>query len=84
MFNKYYTISKLKEAFKEAGMNVSLSWIYRQEAKGNLKFERSTTNFKKPVGNKKLAAVRLIHEDQISQIVNAFLPGGKGYWSYEK
>lgn len=80
---KYYTISKLVEAFNEAGLTVSASWLHRQERKGNLKFERSTTNFKKPVGNRPLAAVRLIKEDQIPDIVKAFLPGGKGFWNYE-
>ena len=83
MTQQYHTIGKLKEAFELAGMNVSKQWIQRQEAKGNLKLPRSTTNFKKSQGTRKIGAVRVVTDNQIAQIVNAFLPGGKGYWSYE-
>ena len=84
----YYTINHLKEAFDKAGFRIngrpiSKMWIYRQEQKGNLKIPRSTTNFKKAQGSRKSAGVRLLTEQQIQEIVEAFLPGGKGYWSYE-
>ena len=78
-----YTIKDLLQAFKDAGYPVSKSWIIRQEQKGNLKIPRSTTNFKKAQGSRKSAGVRLLTEQQIQEIVEAFLPGGKGYWSYE-
>lgn len=83
MSNKYYTIKELHKAFNEAGLSVSKMWIYRQEQKGNLSFQRSTTNFKKSQGTRKLSAVRMITEDQIKEIILSFKPGGKGYWRYE-
>lgn len=84
MSNKLQTIEALREAFLKAGMPISKMWVYRQEQKGNLKLPRSTTNFKKAQGDRKLGPVRLITDDQIKEIVQAFLPGGKGYWSYEE
>lgn len=79
---KYLTTRDLLNAFKKADMQVSFSWLYRQEQKGNLKMPKSTTNFKKIPGNKP-GAVRIFTRDQIDAIVQAFTPGGKGYWSYE-
>lgn len=84
MSEKYYTLGLLYKAFHEAGMPHSESWFRRQEDKGNLKFMRSTTDFKKTQGTRKLGAVRYVTESQVKQIVQAFLPGGKGYWSYEQ
>ena len=83
MTEEYHKIDALKEAFKEAGLSISKSWIRRQELKGVLKLPRSTTNFKKAQGDRKMSAVRLITDQQIKEIVQAFLPGGRGYWSYE-
>ena len=84
MTNNYTTIEALKEAFEKAGMPISKMWVYRQEQKGNLKLPRSTTNFKKAQGTRALGAVRMITDEQIKEIVKSFLPGGKGYWSYEE
>ena len=83
MNNQYYKIGELHKALIEAGIPHSKSWIRRQELKGNLKLPRSTTDFKKSQGSRKLAAVRMLTDSQIKEIVQAFLPGGKGYWSYE-
>lgn len=84
MTDRYYTLYKLLEAFNKAGMPVTCWWVYKQEEKGNLKLLRSTTNFKKAMGTRKAGAVRMIRESQIKEIVKAFLPGGRGYWSFEK
>ena len=84
MNEPYLSLRSLVDAFKEAGMPVSRYWIYRQERKGNLTFPKSTTDFKKARGTRKIGAVRLITQTQINEIVVAFLPGGKGYWKYEK
>lgn len=81
---KYYTISELVKAFAEAGIPRSEMWIRRQEYKGNLRLPRSTTNFKKPQGVRKMAAVREMTGNQIQKIVQAFLPGGSGYYDYTK
>ena len=78
-----YTIKDLVVAFKKNGLTVSPMWIYRQEEKGNLIVERSTTDFKKAQGNRKQGAVRLFTQQQIDKIVKAFLPGGKGYYNYK-
>lgn len=80
MTDKYYTIGKLVEALKEAGIANSVFWIYYQEEKGNLVLPRSTTNFKKAQGGRKLGAVRMVNKKQIEAIIKAFSPGGKGYW----
>lgn len=84
MNNKYYTISYLVVALNKAGLNVTQWWVYEQEQKGNLKLPRSTTNFKKVAGIKKIGAVRIINQEQIDKIVKAFLPGGPGYYDYTK
>lgn len=81
---KKYTIQDLVEAFKEAGFPVSKSWIMRQEDKGNLKLPRSTTNFKKVAGTRRVGAVRYFTKSQIDSVVRAFLPGGSGYFNFEK
>ena len=86
MTDKYCTIKDLVSAFTNAGRPVSDSWIHRQERKGNLKFQRSTTDIKKPQGflsSRRIGAVRIIRKSQIKEIVQAFLPGGIGYWSFE-
>ena len=77
-----YTIKDLITAFKKAGYPVTAAWIYRQEAKGNLILPRSTTNFKKSLGTRRIGAVRIFTETQIASIITAFLPGGPGYYSY--
>ena len=79
-----YTIKDLVSALNKAGLKVSQMWIYRQEAKGNLIIPRSTTNFKKPRGNRRQGAVRLLSLIHIQKIVKAFLPGGKGFYDYRK
>lgn len=82
--NKYYRISTLVKAFTEAGIPRSEMWIRRQEYKGNIKLPRSTTDFKKPQGTRKMAAVRVMTGRQIQAIVKAFLPGGPGCYNYEE
>ena len=84
MNSKFQTIESLRQAFIDAGMPISKMWVYRQEQKGNLKLPRSTTNFKKAQGNRTIGSVRLITDNQIAEIVQAFMPGGKGYWSFEE
>ena len=79
-----YTIQDLLKEFSRYHMPVSRMWLYRQEAKGNLVMPRSTTNFKKARGVRKAGAVRVFTYAQIQAIVAAFLPGGKGYWRYDK
>ena len=83
--SEYHTIGCLVKAFELAKYPVSAAWIRRQEAKGNIQFMHSTTDFKKSRGynsSRVLAPVRLITSEQIDSIVTSFLPGGKGY--YEK
>jgi len=78
------TIKDLQQAFITAGMPVSKQWIIRQEYKGNLILPRSTTDFKKSQGTRKIAAVRVFTHKQIDDIVKSFLPGGTGYYDYRK
>ena len=84
MNNKYYTISYLVAALNKAGLNVTQWWVYEQEQKGNLKLPRSTTNFKKVAGIKKIGAVRLVNQQQIKEIIKAFVPGGRGFWHLDQ
>lgn len=77
-----YKISDLLKALDEAGIKKSQAWVYRQEIKGNLVLPKSTTDIKKPKWASKVGPVRIFTETQISQIVQAFLPGGVGNWSY--
>ena len=79
-----YTIKDLISAFKERGMTISSLWLRRQEQKGNLIVARSSTNFKKFGMNKPSGAVRLFTQQQINDIVEAFLPNGKGYYNYNE
>ena len=83
MDKKYYTIEELLKALNKAGLSVTRFWVYQQEEKGNLLLPRSTTNFKKALGTRKLGAVRVVNRAQIEAIVKAFLPGGKGFWKYQ-
>ena len=78
------TLKHLLIAFKESGYPKSRTWIYRHEAKGNLIMPRSTTDFKKAQGSRKLSAVRELTEQQIHDIVSSFLPGGSGFYDYRK
>lgn len=73
----------LLQAFKNANYPVSHMWIRRQEEKGNLILPRSTTDFKGIPGKRK-GAVRKFTQRQIEQIVQAFLPGGTGFYDYRK
>jgi len=84
MNKRRLTIGDLCRAFAEAGMPVSQMWVRRQEAKGNLKLPKSTTDYKKPQGSRKLSFITVLTEQQIQSILKAFLPGGKGYWDYTK
>lgn len=80
---KYHTTGCLVKAFRLAGSSISYRTLLRYEEKGNLKFPRSSTNFKKLGGfalGKKIGAVRYLTENEILEIVEAFLPGGQGYW----
>jgi len=80
--NKYdYHTGTLVKAFEAAGHPKSDSWLFRQENKGNLIMPRSTTNYKKLNG--KIGFVRELSPKMIKDIVEAFLPGGKGYYSYK-
>jgi hypothetical protein len=92
---KRLTISHLIDAFVQAGMPVSSSWVRRQEDKGNLILPRSTTNFKMAQGARKPGAVRQFTKSQIIGILKAFLPEGsklpngevatgEGYYNYTK
>ncbi len=92
---KPLTIRHLIEAFAQAGMPVSESWVRRQEEKGNLIIPRSTTDFKMAQGARKPGSVRLMSKNQIEGIVRAFLPKGikmpngqlaegTGYYNYMK
>lgn len=87
------TIRALKKAFEDNGMLISDSWIRRQEEKGNLFIQKSTTNFKRPQGIRRPGAVRQFTSEQIIGILIAFLPKdtkltngriakGNGYWHY--
>lgn len=90
------TIGALAEAFRLERYPISQSWIRRQEQKGNLILPRSTTNFKRvTVGLRKSGAVRLLNDEQIHDILVAFLPKGwklndgstaegTGYYNYLK
>lgn len=80
MISYKYTIKDLLTEFEKNGLKISRSWIYRQEQKGNLILNRSTTNFKKAKGNRKIGAVRLLSEIDLKEIIKAFLPNGRGYY----
>lgn len=80
----YYTIKHLLKEFERQGLKVSRSWLYRQEEKGNLVMQRSTTNFKKAQGKRKIGAVRILTDLDIKGIIKAFLPNGKGFYSCNK
>ncbi len=81
--NEYkYTIKDLVQAFKDHGIIVSDQWIRRQETKGNLVIAHSATNFKKFGMNRPSGSVRMFTKQQINDIVEAFLPNGKGYYNY--
>lgn len=83
--DKYnYTIQDLVKTFEKQGMKVSQAWIRRQEAKGNLIIPHSTTNFKKPQGTRPKGAVRIFTQNQLNEIVEAFLPNGRGYYNYNE
>lgn len=75
----YYRMSKLKEAFTEAGLFSGNNSIYftikinRLEKKGRLKVMRNPAT-----------GHRFFTEDQIAEIVKAFSPGGSGCWYYKK
>ena len=83
---KYHTTGCLMKAFRLAGSSISYRTLLRLEEKGNLKFPRSSTDFKS-IGafnmGKKLGAVRYLTEKEILEIVEAFLPGGSGFWKNE-
>jgi hypothetical protein len=92
--NKKLTIRHLIYAFEQSGMEVSPSWVRRQEEKGNLIIPRSTTNYKMAQGSRRPGAVRYMTATQIIDIVKAFLPegtklpngeraSGKGYYNYK-
>lgn len=84
---KFHTTGCLVKAFRLAGSAVSYRTLLRHEAKGNLKFSRSPTDFKKLGGyslGKKMGAVRYMTDEEIQEIVKAFLPGGSGYYDYTK
>ena len=81
---KRYTIKDLLMAFKEAGYPVSKSWIIRQEQKGNLIVPKSVSNFKKTQGTRRSGAIREMSMTQILEIVQAFSPGGSGFYDYRK
>ena len=81
---KYHTTGCLVAAFRLAGSSMSYRTLLRHEAKGNIKFPKSSTDFKKLGGyslGKKIGAVRYITGKEITELVKTFLPGGKGYWS---
>jgi hypothetical protein len=95
MDTKKLTIRHLIDAFLQAGMPVSPSWIRRQEDKGNLILPRSTTNFKMAQGARRPGAVRYMTQTQIIGVLKAFLPEGtklpdgqlatgKGYYNYKQ
>lgn len=95
MNTKKLTIRHLIDAFSQAGMSVSPSWIRRQEDKGNLILPRSTTNFKMAQGARRPGAVRQMSANQITGVLRAFLPEGtklpsgevatgKGYYNYKQ
>ena len=85
MNNQYiYTIKHLVSAFHKEGLMISKMWIYRQEEKGNLILPRSTTDFKKSQGARRKGAVRIFTSQQIKDIIQAFLPGGPGYYNYKE
>ena len=81
---KRYTMKDLLSAFKEAGYPLSYMTLKRLEYKGNLILPKSTTNFRKPVGNRPLGAVREMTMKQMQEVVKAFLPGGPGYYDYRQ
>lgn len=81
---KNLTIKDLLAAFKQVGYPKSRSWFYREELKGNLVVPRSTTNYKKAQGDRKIGFVREMTETQVKNIIQAFLPGGVGFYDYRK
>lgn len=81
---KGLTVKHLLKAFEDSGHPKSYMWILRQEAKGNLILPRSTTNFRKPQGIRKIGFVREFTQQQIEDCIKAFLPGGRGFYDYRK
>lgn len=82
--NHNLKMADLLQAFQHKGYAKSQGWVYRQEAKGNLIVMRSTTDFKRPQGTRPKGAVRIFTQEQIEKIVNAFVPGGSGFYDYRK
>ena len=83
---KYHTTGCLVKAFRLAGSSMSYRTLLRYEAKGNLKFPKSNTDFNKLGGytlGKKIVDVRYMAKEEIDQIVKSFLPGGVGFWKNE-
>lgn len=73
--NKYYPIGVLLEAMKEAGASwCTRTAMYHHERAGRLRFPRAANG----------RGDRLVTEKMIEEIIEAFLPGGKGEWDYEK
>lgn len=74
--SKVYNRAMLDEALYKAGLTSSVSagfqWIHAREKKGLLVSPREpSTN------------VRKYTLEQIKEIIQAFLPSGKGEWKYE-
>lgn len=66
------TLYKPRELFKrlrEHGIPGSKMWMVRQERKGNFKCRRTPNN-----------KWRVFTENDIEEVISAYLPGGDGKW----
>jgi hypothetical protein len=78
--NKYYTTRYLHTRLKAAGIenytrlsNFTYKWLNVMEKSGRLICPRGGVNMN----------TRLFTKKQVDEIVEAFRPGGVGYWSYK-
>lgn len=72
---KYSTIKDIIARLKGAGLPHSKRTILRWEEQGKLKIMR--------LPHSKTHARRVITEEQLEELIKAFSPGGRGWWSYD-
>ncbi len=72
--DELYTVTELLSFMSEAGLPSSRMWLYTTERQGKLVCPRLTNSRKD----------RVFTEKQMEEIIEAFSPGGKGFWKYEK
>jgi len=67
---RLYSKKDLLKSMKEAGLPYSVMWLLNNEKKGNLVCPRRPNS----------RGDRAFTQEQITQIIQAFSPNGKGRW----